>query len=203
MEKNDKDFSPQESLLLIRSMIETTRHSISDHSHYYLLWGWAVMIGCIVQYLLMSVFKYPHHYYAWFITLLALVIQIFFIIKDKKKERVKTFINEANSQLWMIIGFSFIALFFIFGKMGWMYCFPIYILLYGIGTSVSGSLIKFKPLIIGGIANIALSIITVYLRYDLQILMTALAILISYIIPGHLLHLHYRKTNLHNYATEG
>lgn len=196
MKKNEEEFSPEDSLLLIRSMIETTKHSISDHSHYYLLWGWAVMIGCVIQYFLMSVIKSPHHYYAWLITPLALILQIIFIIKDKKKERVKTFINEANAHLWTIIGLSFIALFFIFSKTGWMYCFPIYILLYGIGTSVSGSLIKFKPLIIGGVANMVLSAITVYLRYDLQILMTAFAILISYIIPGHLLRLHYRKTNL-------
>lgn len=195
MEKDDQDFSPHESLLLIRSMIETTKHSISDKSHYYLLWGWAVMIGCFIQYLLMAVFNYAHHYYAWFITPVALVCQILFIIKDKRKERVRTFINEANAHLWMIIGLSFIPLFFIFSKIGWMYCFPIYILIYGIGTSVSGSLIKFKPLIIGGIANMVLSTITVYLRNDLQILMTAFAILISYIIPGHLLRLHYRKTN--------
>ncbi len=155
------------------------------------------MIGCIVQYLLIAVFHYAHHYYAWLITPIALVFHIIFIIKDKKKERVKTFINEANAHLWMVIGLSFVALFFIFSKIGWMYCFPIYILLYGIGTSVSGSLIKFKPLIIGGAANMLLSANTVYLRYDLQILMTALAILISYIIPGHLLRLHYRKINLH------
>jgi hypothetical protein len=196
MAEEDKEFSPQESLKLIQSMIETTKHSISDKSHYYLLWGWAVMIGCILQYLLKAVFKYPHHYYAWFITPVALVFQILFIINDKKKERVKTFINEFNAHLWMIIGLSFVALFFIFSKIGWMYCFPIYILLYGIATSVSGSLIKLRPLIIGGAANMFLSVITVYLRYDLQILMTAFAILISYIIPGHLLRLHYRKTNI-------
>jgi MFS family permease len=196
MEKTEDEFSPRESLKLIHSMIETTKYSLSDNSHYYLLWGWAVMIGCILQYLLMTVFKYPHHYYAWLITPVAAVIQIVFILKDKKKERVKTFINEANSHLWTVIGLSFIALFFIFSKMGWVHCFPFYILLYGIGTAVSGSLIKFRPFIIGGVANMVLSTITVYLRYDLQILMTAVAILISYIIPGHLLRLHYRKTNL-------
>jgi hypothetical protein len=196
MKEEDKEFSPRESLMLIRSMIETTKHSISDNSHYFLLWGWAVMIGCIVQYLLMSVFKSPYHYYAWLITLVAVVFQVIFLIKDKKKERVRTFINEAHAHLWLVIGLSFIALFFIFSKIGWRYCFPIYILIYGIGTSVSGRLIKFRPLIIGGAANLLLAAITVYFRYDLQILMTALAILISYIIPGHLLRIHYRKTNL-------
>jgi hypothetical protein len=195
-ENTENEFSPQESLRLIRSMIETTKYSLSDNSHYYLLWGWAVMIGCLLQYLLLTIFKYPHHYYAWFVILVAVVLQIMFIINDKKKERVKTFIKEANGNLWTIIGLSFVALFFIFSKMGWVNSFPIYILLYGIGTSVSGCLIKFKPLIIGGAVNMVLSAIAVHLRYDLQILMTALAILISYIIPGHLLRLHYRKTNL-------
>lgn len=195
MKDDEKEITPEESLLLIRSMIATTMNTLGDSSHYFLLWGWAVFIGCLLQYVLMSV-HYPHHYYAWFITPLALIFHAAFIIQDRKKERVKTFISEANGYLWTVIGLSFFVMSFIFSKIGWQYCFPFYILIYGIGTFVSGSLIKFKPLIIGGIINLLLAIITVYLPYDIQMLMTALAILISYIIPGHLLRLHYRKTNL-------
>jgi len=84
---------------------------------------------------------------------------------------------------------------FIFSKIGWQYCFPFYILFYGVGTYVSGSLLKFKPLVIGGLINLALAIVTAYLPYSLQMVMTALAILISYIIPGHLLRIRYNKTN--------
>jgi hypothetical protein len=52
-ELNEQDFSPEESLKLIHSMIETTRNLISDKSPYFLIWGWAVMIGCFLQYYLL------------------------------------------------------------------------------------------------------------------------------------------------------
>jgi hypothetical protein len=175
-------------------MIESSKHSISDQSHFYLLWGWAVMLGCTLQYYLKVVVNYPHHYYAWFVTPVVLVIHIFFVIRQGKKELVKTFISEANQYLWTAIGFSFMVISFIFSKIGWQYSYPFYILFYGIGTYVSGRLLKFKPLVIGGICCGVLAAVTAYLKYDLQILMTAFAILISYIIPGHLFRLHYKKT---------
>jgi hypothetical protein len=193
MDSTDKDFSPQESLQLIRSMIETTRNSMSDSSHYYLLWGWATMIGCLIQYFLLVVVKYEHHYFAWFITPVALLVHFIFIYRDHKKEKVKTFISDATGYLWMILGFSYFALSFVFAKIGWQYCFPFYIMLYAIGTYISGSLISFKPMAYGGAACLLLVVITPYLRYEEQILSAAFAILISYIIPGHLLRNHYRK----------
>ena len=116
-----------------------------------------------------------------------------FVFRDGKKIKVKTFIGDANRFLWTAIGFSFFAPAFIFSKEGWQYCYPIYILLYSIGTYVTGSLIKFKPLIIGAIICFPLAIITAYTDFDTKIIMLALAILVSYIIPGHLLRIQYIK----------
>jgi hypothetical protein len=101
MNTSDKDFTPQESLLLIRSMIESTKTSISDKSHFFLLWGWATFVGCIVQYYLMVIANYPRHYYAWFVTPVALLLHVIFIYKYKGQERVKTFIGEAMSFVWL------------------------------------------------------------------------------------------------------
>lgn len=195
MDKKDSGLSPQESLKLIQVMIETTKHTYSDQSPFFLLWGWAVMTGCLLQYYLKVIADYPKHYYAWFITPAALAIHFFLLSRHRKKEKVKTYISEANTYLWIALGFSFAVLAFLFSKIGWQYCYPFYMLLYAVGTYVSGSLIKFKPLIIGGAACFLLAIITVNLDFDTQILMLALAIAISYIIPGHLLRLQYKKKN--------
>jgi hypothetical protein len=198
MENHENEFSAEQSLKLITSMIETTKNSLKDRSHYFLLWGWAVMIACIGQYFLKVIMNYPNHYLVWWITPVILIIQIFLIVHDRKVEKVKTFINEVSAYLWTAIGLSFFAAFFIFSKIGWENCYSFYIILYGIGTYVSGSLIKFKPLIIGGIICFPLAAFTAYLSFDYQIIMLAVAILISYIIPGHLLRLKHKKQNLVN-----
>ncbi len=150
-ELNEQDFSPEESLKLIHSMIETTRNLISDKSPYFLIWGWAVMIGCFLQYYLKVIVGSSSHPLAWLVTPVALVIFLIVLIRDKKREKVKTFISEAYKYLWTSIGFSFIVLSFIFSNIRWQFCYPVYILLYGIGTFVSGCLIKFKLLIFGGL----------------------------------------------------
>ena len=194
MNNEEKNFSPQESLLLIRSMIATTRHSFSDSSPYFLVWGWAVLLACIGQYILIMV-NYPDNAISWSIAIPA-AMAIFFIMlaKKKRKEKVRTFVGDASGYLWTALGFCFMAFPFIFSKIGWQYCLPFYILLYGVGTFVSGKLISFKPLVYGGASCLLLAIITPYLPYEQQLLVASIAILVSYIIPGHMLRAHYKKT---------
>ena len=79
------------------------------------------------------------------------------------------------------------------GKIGWQYSFPFYILMYAIGTFVSGGILKFKPLQWGGTACWVLAVIATYVTYESQILLTAAAILVSYLIPGYLLRSKFNK----------
>ena len=195
MTERDTDFSPAQSLKLIQSMIETTRHSIKDSSHFFLLWGWAVMLGCLLQFVLLVVIEYPHHYLAWLITPVALVIHFIFLFRQGRQQKVRTFIGDATGYLWMSIGGCFVALGFIFAQVGWQHCFPFYILFYALGTTVSGALLQFRPMVIGGICCFVLAALAAFMPYHLQILLTAFAILISYIIPGYLLRTHFRKHN--------
>ena len=174
-------------------MIESTKSSISDKSHFFLLWGWATLVGCLLQYYLMVIVHYARHYYAWFVTPIALLLHVVFIVKYKKPEKVKTFINDAMKYVWIIIGCSYMAVAIVFSKIGWQYCFPFYILLYGIGTYISGSLLSFKPMKYGGAICLLLVAIAPFLNYPTQMLLCAFAIIISYIIPGHLLRTQYQK----------
>jgi hypothetical protein len=188
----EKQLSPHESLSIISSMIEKTRHSFSDSSHYFLLWGYAAFIGCIGQYVLMSR-GYEKHYMAWWITVLALVVHIYFIVRDTKRERVSTYIGEANGYLWMGLGFSFMILAVIFSQIGWQYCLPFYVLFYALGTFVSGSMIKFRPMVFGGALSFVIAAVTAFASYEYQLLLAALSLLTSYIIPGHLLRAQDQK----------
>ncbi len=190
----EKELLPQESLSIIQNMIDKTKHSLSDGSHYFLLWGYAVFLGCIIQYSLLAI-GFHEHYYAWSIILVAIVIHNIFIFRDSKKQKVVTFIEEANGQLWMGIGIAFGVMAIMFLKVGYQYCFPFYILFYGLGSFICGKLIKFKPLVIGGIVCYTLAAISVFANYPTQILITAFSILISYIIPGHLLRAKYKTLN--------
>lgn len=198
MENNEEPLSGMESLLLIRRMIETAKSSISDNSHFFLLWGYATVIACVLDYILLEIVRTPYHYFAWFIIIVTLVPHFIFISRIKQRQTVRTFINEATTYVWVIIGLSYAALFFVFYRIGWQYSFPFYILLYSIGTFITGSLLKFKPMVAGGGICMVLVAIAPYLSYPSQILLSAFAIMISYIIPGHLLRSQYQQTHKPN-----
>jgi len=183
-----EDFSPHDSLKVIQSMLEKTREDFSRDDFYFLVWGWVTFIGCTGQFVLKNLLNSPKHPLVWWIVLPAVAFTIYHSIKEEKKSRVKTYISESMKYLWIGMGISYFVLSMILSKTGWgNTVFPFYILLYGLGTFVSGCFIRFRPLVIGGICAWALAIGSVFLDYDYQMLAAAAAILISYIVPAYML----------------
>ena len=188
-----ENFSPQDSLRVIQSMIDKTRRDMGNDSKYFLLWGWITFIACIGQFILKHVFEYEKHYLVWLLIIPGIIISTIFGIKEERSRRVKTYLDDSMKYLWMGMGISFFVLSMILSRMGWgNNIFPFFILLYGLGTFVSGKFLQFIPLVAGGIIAWALAILSVFFNYDYQILFGAAAILFSYIIPAYMLR---RKNN--------
>jgi hypothetical protein len=187
-----ENFSPQESIQLIQSMIQKTRSNLGENRFYFLLWGWTSFVAIIAQFVLKVLVEYERHYIVWAVTLPAVIITIIYSVKRDKVPPVKTYVGESMSYLWTGIGISFFILSLIITQSngGWANAWPLFILFYGLGTFVSGRILQFNPLIIGGIFNWVLAIISIFVHFDYQLLLAAGAILTSYIIPGHLLGNH-------------
>ncbi len=58
----DQNFSAQDSLRLIHSMIDKAKEKVSDNSFFLLLWGWLVFIAALAQYILLVFVEWPYHY---------------------------------------------------------------------------------------------------------------------------------------------
>jgi hypothetical protein len=189
----EKNFSAEDSLLLIQNMIHKTKNTVAGDSFYFLLWGWLVFIACILQFVLKVIFKSPYHPTVWFLMLVGMVVSAYHGMKEDKTRKVKTYVDEMLDYLWLSIFFSYILFLFIFSRMGWEHCYSFYMLLYAIGTFVTGRLLKFPPLVWGAIGSWLLAIISTFISFDLNILLCALAIMVSYIIPGYLLKIKYKE----------
>jgi hypothetical protein len=185
----EDNFSPQQSLILIQDMISKTKSNLSENSIYFLLWGWITFIAILGQFLLKVVLSYEHHYLVWLLTIPTAIVSFIYSARRHNKHKVRTYIGESMSYLWTGIGISIFILCMVITKTngGWNNAWPFFILMYGLGTFVSGMILKFKPLVIGGIFCWILTVISVFLPFDYQLLVAAAAILSSYIIPGHLL----------------
>ena len=136
----------------------------------------------------------PYHYHIWWISAVCVVITILFNFRQSKSIKPKTYTEDNMGHLWTGLSVAFFVCCIIFTKLGWQNCYPFFMLLYGTGTFISGRLIRFSPLVVGGIASFLLAAVSVWANGDLQILLAACAILFSYIIPGHLLHQKYHRS---------
>lgn len=184
----EEKFSPEQSLQLIQSMINRTKQEMSGNSIYFLVWGWITFIGCTGQFLLKRVARYEQHYQVWWIVVAGILFSVWYGMKEGKRQKSITYTGEAMKWLWTGMGISYFVLSMILTKAGWgTSVFPFFIMLYGLGTFVSGCILRFRPLVIGGILAWALAIGAAYTEYDYQMLFAAAAILISYIIPAYIL----------------
>ena len=66
-------------------------------------------------------------------------------------------------------------------------------MVYGFWLFISGGALKFKPLIIGGVINWVLAAFSFFIGFEQQLITLALAVLLGYIIPGHMLKNKFSK----------
>jgi len=195
--KNDEiRMSEKESLELIASMINTAKNRVGETGTLYLLWGWLILFCCIVQFIAVHFFNYSNSYYIWFSTWILLIYQFFYIGKQQKFNKVKTYTGEINGFVWLVFFICLMLVIFIGTYLKrYEIINPMILVLYGMPTFLSGIILKFKSLIIGGICCWLLSILSVFIPGDYQLLLTAAAIIAGWIIPGYLLKKNYKKAD--------
>ena len=195
----EEKFSPQESLQVIYSMIERAKNQFSENGHLYLLWGWLVLFCSVAQFILLDVFHYEKHYLVWLATWGAVIYQFFYLRSEHRKKRVQTYTDTIIGFVWL----SFIVLMVLIGlllgltgKEEYYKLFaPAFLALYGMPTFLSGILLRFRPLVIGGIGCWVLSVSAFFIGYNYQLLLLGGAMIIAWIIPGYLLRVRYKKLN--------
>ena len=178
----------EKQLKIIEEMIASAKVKASEGSIYYLIWGWLVLIAASCNFILLNYTSYENHWIAWPI-LMALggIISGVVGYKQEKKTTVKTYVDRAMAYLWSAVGITLFVVLIAMIKLGPLVAYPILIFLYGIGTFVSGGILKFKPLVIGGVACWVIGSIAVYVNFSDQLILLATAIVVSYLIPGHIL----------------
>jgi FtsH-binding integral membrane protein len=193
----DENFSPQESLRLIESMINQAKNRFSEDGYLYLLWGWAVLLCSTTQFVLLHFFHSPYHYYVWMVTWVLLIYQVLYLRKKYKKERVRTYTSSIIGFVWLTFLIMLFLFSFLIGNIAggdyYKHISPIMLATYGMPVFLSGIILRFTPLILGGVGCWILSTIAPVVDYDYQLLLVPAAMLIAWIIPGYLLRRKYKN----------
>ena len=195
MEDNQK-FSAEQSLHLIQSMIEKAKQDVASNSFYLLLWGWLIFIAALLNFGLMKFTSVERPYLVWNLVWIGAVASIIKGIKESKKIAVKTYLGETMKFFGISQAILYFGLAFFFGKYDlWHVSFPLYILVYAATCFFMGALMQFALLKWTGLLCLPIMVIAVFVAFEWQLLLLALAILISYIIQGHVL---YMKEKIQN-----
>jgi hypothetical protein len=196
---NQENFSPQQSLQLIDAMINKAKNRFSENGFLYLLWGWVIFLSAMVHFFALRFNLFDHPEKIWFSTIAATLYQVYYLIKARKKENVKTYSDGIIDAIWICFGICMGILSFIVGRQNlWMHMYPLVLLFYGVPTFLSGTVMRFTPLKFGGITCWLLAIASTFVSSLYYLLLLALAVLIAWIIPGYLMGIKFKKEKLNN-----
>ena len=181
----------EESLALITRMISTAKGNVGQGAFHMLLWGWVVMAVSLSHFLLLRFEVVGHPEIVWLSMIPTLVISLYVGFKKGRKERVQTHLDTLYMWIWLsFVIIMSLMLFFIAGN--WHLVNPMVLLLAGYATFLSGKIIRFRPMVLGGISFWAWAVLAYFVGPYYGMLVTSAAITTGYIIPGILLQ---RKTN--------
>ena len=116
----------------------------------------------------------------------GIVTTLVWYTRQKAAAPTETYIGYFFNRLWLVLGISFILVVFISVSRGWP-PFLYTLVIAAIGTAVSGLAMKFRPLVLGGLLFFAAAIAGIYLPDVYLPLLTGLAMIGGYLIPGYLL----------------
>jgi hypothetical protein len=185
MTEKQEELTARESLQIITEMINSAKGNVQQNSFYFLLWGWVILIANAGMFVL-TILDVKHPYIVWAITIPAWIISLYRGFTHRNRERVSSHLDSVTGYLWIAFGvcvFTIVA----FGYKLNFQLNPLILIISSIPTFLSGAIIRFKPLMYGGVAFWLGGIAGFLLPMNYQPLVGAFAILIGYLVPGYLL----------------
>jgi NAD/NADP transhydrogenase beta subunit len=192
---NEENLTPEESLKIIDKAISNFKVNYRESSQVFLLFGWLLALASLSNFIVLKVLHAkeaydltgPLTFSIWGAFAVIGFIALFFIVqREKKHKKVYSYIDGYVNKLWWVTLIAFFVGVFLCIKLG-IAPPPIMMLIAGIATATTGFLIKFRPLIIGGMVFFISSIVTVFVMNEYSALVVCAAIICGYIIPGYML----------------
>jgi hypothetical protein len=194
-EPNPDISNENQSLQVIRQMIQVSQKKLKNDGILFIVWGWTMFYTYLVSYLqrkLITTFMIRKilDYSGYIIGIFTLVFTLYYIIKQHKK--VQTYIGISLRYVWISLVVCLVLtnliLFNVLHKANFELQHPIFMVFIAFATVITGGILRFWLIITGGVIFGLLAYVCSYLPLQEQILIEALAWLIAFIVPGHIMY---------------
>ena len=195
----DDKLSGLESLAIIDEMIKKAKNHFSEDGSLYLFWGWLILFCSLGHYLLYH-FKISSQPWAiWGLTWVGAAYMVIHTRKARRNNKVKTYTEEMIADVWITFAILMVVSAIVLGRVitdYHRYNFLVVLICYGMPTFLSGFILKFQPLIWGGLFCWVLAFAAGYVDFHYHPLLTSLAVIVAWIVPGYILKSRSRKQKL-------
>lgn len=196
----EKKLSEKESLELISQMISSTRRQIQVGSgNQYLYWGYFTTVLSVTIYLLVYFTHNSIWNFGWFLMLAFWGFMAY--LNRNNRQDVITYSDKVLSQVWKVVGWMFFITVFVVGVLSYKFgysCWPVMLplsLIYcGIGSSITGVIIREPVAAYTPLAAFAFAIYML-VSYSLTKLILldwylyyAISFVLMMVIPGHVIN---------------
>ena len=190
-----KNLNEKESLELISQMIRNSRLKLEDGNGIpFLIWGYTTFFVSLLVFLLVNTTGDYHYFWFWFL-IPVIGSTGMFISRKSIVKHARNFIDRVIGNIWFVTGIaafliSFCAIYFQIPILTTMF------LIMGMGTALTGLVIKFRPLIISGFIGMASCIVPFIIQGNVQIIVFGVIYLAMMVIPGHILNYKGKKKDV-------
>lgn len=183
----ETNLTPEQSLKLIDEMMRQAKRSFHRMSFYFLLWG-ILLIGAMLLEYVMGYLGQPLHGKSWgVIGLAGGITSWIYGARQGRKEGASTAMDRVMMWLWSAFVITLMVTIIAYGVSGGGTPAGSILVLTGLPTFVSGQLMRFKPLIFGGLLFWVLGALSYFVEPQMIAWLYIGAMLFGYVIPGYLL----------------
>lgn len=183
--KNTASLTEKESIELIQRMISKARSRSSGDGTYFLIWGYLVLITALIHYGCIQLGYAQFGGFAWLLMMVGGVLTGYLGYKEEQEQPSLSYQDHFMKHLWIGFSVSILLILFISMSVEPRLTYPMILVLYGLGTYVSGGALEFKPLMAAGIISWLLAPVCFFASFENQLLILALDVVLAFIIPGH------------------
>lgn len=188
-------FDENQSFQVIKEMIQISQKKLKNDGVLFILWGWVMfysgLSGYIVREVLLS------HRFEKFLGifgkvfgLLVVAYTVYYIWRQRK--RVQTYIGISLRYVWLSMIGCFVLInliqYNVLHQVNFELQHPLFMVMMAFSIVVTGGILRYKPVIIGGILFGIIALVSSYFKLSYQLLFESCAWFIAFVIPGHYMY---------------